>query len=283
MKTIFALALLSVSAFASEKQVDVIYGEDDRMDVYESQDQLLKEISRSTAAMISPAFLKAQGSTVLVNGKSFKDRGLCEEERFRDQVAVANCSGFLVAPNVLVTAGHCIKSEEQCASHRWVFDYKMSAKGGAISVPASNVYECEKILSREWNMISKQDFAVIELKKKVTDRKPLSFRRSGSVSVGDSVAAIGHPSGLPTKITDGGVVRRLSGVFFITNLDTYQGNSGSAVVNTKTGEVEGILVRGDTDFIRGPQGCQVSKRCESDDCRGEDVTSITGIEYLRKL
>ena len=37
--------------------------------------------------------------------------------------------------------------------------------------------------------------------------------------------------------------------WFMANLDSFEGNSGSAVFNELTGEVEGILVRGKPDSI----------------------------------
>ena len=91
--------------------------------------------------------------------------------------------------------------------------------------------------------------------------------------IGDPLVVIGHPAGLPLKVADGANVRSigLSGQHFVANLDTYGGNSGSAVLNGVTGDVEGILVRGEMDFIY-QNGCRVSNRCLNDSCRGEDVT-----------
>ena len=83
---------------------------------------------------------------------------------------------------------------------------------------------------------------------------------------------------MPTKIADGANVRNLQGKFFQANLDTYGGNSGSAVFNVETGEVEGILVRGETDYVfNSALGCQVSNLCAADGCRGEDVTYISNV------
>src|SRR5690606_16809522 len=50
--------------------------------------------------------------------------------------------------------------------------------------------------------------------------------------------------------------------------------SGSPVLNASTHEVEGILVRGEIDFVY-KNGCLASKRCDQNACRGEDVTLIT--------
>jgi hypothetical protein len=67
--------------------------------------------------------------------------------------------------------------------------------------------------------------------------------------------------------------------FFVANLDTYGGNSGSPVFNSNTREVEGVLVRGETDFAT-QGGCQVSLVCPTSGCRGEDCTRTTEFANL---
>lgn len=284
MKKIFPLLILSFSALAANPEADVIYGDDNRMDVYESPDALLVEASKSTAAMIDSQNLRPTNSGYQVVGMTLRDRGACLKERFSQQLSVAKCSGFLAAPNVIVTAGHCAKANTTCPTGKWVFDYRSAGENkNGVMIPKSSVYSCKRILSRALDPVSKQDYTVIELDRSVTDRSPLSFRKSGSLSVGESVAVIGHPVGLPTKISDHAAVRSVTPVYFVANLDTYHGNSGSAVINTTTGVVEGILVRGDSDFVKDRTGCQVSKVCPNDGCRGEDVTNITIIDFLKNI
>lgn len=283
--SLFISLLSSQSSFASSKGIDVIYGEDNRKDVFESTDSVLVELSKSTAAMISSERLKSTNGDVVISAQTLESRGICAKERFSKQISAANCSGFLVAPNVLVTAGHCIKSEMDCSSYKWVFDFKVDHSDQAdVQVPKTSVYNCKKIISRSLDQMSKDDYAVIQLDRKVLDRRPLAFRKSGKISVGSQIAVIGHPTGLPTKIADGAKVRSLNSKFFVANLDTYGGNSGSAVFNLKTSEVEGILVRGENDYVPDSElGCQVSNVCANESCRGEDVTYITNIPALQKI
>jgi V8-like Glu-specific endopeptidase len=195
------------------------------------------------------------------------------------------CSGFLVGDKYLVTAGHCITSEADCRSNKWVFDYKVdSADQLNVSVPSTSVYSCKRIISRSLDQASQDDYAFIELDRAVTDRAPLSFRKEGKISQGEEILVIGHPTGLPTKITDGANVRSLRGKYFVANLDTYGGNSGSAVFNARTGVVEGILVRGENDYnYDSSRGCRVSNLCPDNGCRGEDVTFITNIKELQNI
>lgn len=287
LATVSLLASLSLSVFAGTNGMKVIYGEDNRKDVFESTDPMLVELSKSTAAMISSDKLRddRKDGEVDITDQTLQRRGICAKERFSQQITAADCSGFLVAPNVLVTAGHCIRNQSDCASNKWVFDYKVDhADQGIVTVPSANVYSCKKIISRTLDQMTQDDYAVIELNRTVTDRQPLAFRRQGKITAGTEIAVIGHPTGLPTKITNKAFVRTLKSKYFVTNLDTYGGNSGSAVFNAKTGEVEGILVRGENDYVEDNKlGCQVSNVCTNDGCRGEDVTFITNIDALKKL
>src|SRR5690606_6853870 len=128
---------------------------------------------------------------------------------------------------------------------------------------------CKEIVAREYT--SQQDYALVRLDRPVRNHRPLTLAQSQSQS-GDGVVVIGHPSGLPTKITDNAVVRSQKGAYFVANLDTYGGNSGSAVFNENTLEVVGILVRGAQDFRYDSQSqCYRSNVCAEDGCRGEDV------------
>lgn len=281
---VLASLILSSHLIAKVDGIKVIYGEDNRVDVFESTNASFIELSKSTAAMINGSNLKTLlRGEVEISGTTLQGRGVCAKERFSKQISAANCSGFLVGPNKLVTAGHCIKTEADCKSYKWVFDYKVDhADQGAVTVAKSSVYGCKKIISRSLDNMSKDDYAFIELDRKVEDRQPLKFRTSGKVAKGANLVVIGHPTGLPTKIADGAKVRSLQGKFFTANLDTYGGNSGSAVFNVDTEEVEGILVRGETDYVyNSTLGCQVSNVCSNDGCRGEDVTYITNVPGLK--
>jgi hypothetical protein len=66
--------------------------------------------------------------------------------------------------------------------------------------------------------------------------------------------------------------------FFITNLDTFGSNSGSPVINVKTYQVEGILVRGEIDYvISEDSSCVQVNRCPESggtNCSGENATKM---------
>ncbi len=258
---------------AAKPAPKVIYGSDNRIDYYETGDVNLRNLADATVALIKSSGLKSNGSDTAIVSVGFgKSMGLCTSEPFYNQETAAFCSGFLVAPDTIVTAGHCV-SASSCFDVHFVFDFKLEAANRLPhSVPTNRVFSCKQVV-HSVSVATGEDFAVVKLDRPVTHVAPLALRGAGSPAVGDDLTVVGYPSGLPVKVADGAKVRAVQSQFLVANLDTYGGNSGSAVFNSGTGLVEGVLVRGEVDFVYN-NGCNQSKVCASDGCRGEDVTLI---------
>lgn len=260
----------------------VIYGDDNRHDVYQETRSAVTEVADSTVALIPSRNMRLNaGSYTLVSSVFGKEMMLCQDEPYYNQPSAANCSGSLVGEDLIATAGHCVSTGD-CSSYSFVFGFKMQDEFTAPqSIPATEVYSCKEIVSREYT--NGQDYALVRLDRPVKGHRPLTLAQAPS-QAGDGVLVIGHPSGLPTKVTDSAVVRSQEGTHFVANLDTYGGNSGSAVFNEKTLEVVGILVRGAQDFKYDSKNkCYRSNVCPEEGCRGEDVTNISYIvEALKK-
>jgi len=259
----------------------VIYGDDNRLDLYDVKDPARLILADATVAVILSSDLTTAGDRTNIRTTKFGDDfelPLCPTERFREQGTVAFCSGFLIAPDIIATAGHCmpnsVGTSNPCAQTRFVFGFGLTSPNKDLtSVPTSQVYGCKKIIKRE-QLDNAQDYAVVELDRPVADHMPLKLRQSGDPALTDELMVIGYPYGLPTKVADGGRIRSVNNFFLVASLDTYGGNSGSAVFNTRTNEVEGILVRGEEDFV-AQNKCLASNRCPQNGCRGEDATRIS--------
>ncbi len=295
----FAFFLLSLSVvvscnkFAGEDSkgnkglnAEVIYGEDNRIDWHQEKDTHWQQMALSTVALFDKDILieNPTDSFYTLDTVSYGlSKLLCEDEPFYHQSRGSFCSGFLIGPDTVVTAGHCIRNSYNCESVRLVFGYYYrDALTAPLTIEKQDVYQCQEVLHTQANALTGSDFAILRLKRKVEDRPPLPIRTTGEIDENTKLSVIGYPSGLPLKIAHQGQLRRLETSFFVASLDTYGGNSGSAVFNSETRLVEGILVNGDTDFVFDQdKGCRVSNHCKESECRGEDVTKISEIlDYI---
>ncbi len=273
------MTLLFLNTYALDK---AIYDNDDRLNFHELTDPNHIEWANATAAMIPSYIIYDDSDTVSrIKGKMLSQQGVCEYEKFARELTAADCSGFLISEDTLVTAGHCIRKNSDCEGWRWVFDYQTGPNykiGKTLRVGNDKIYRCKQIIASELNDYT--DFAVIKLDRPVLDRKPLRIRKEGHVTKNDKLTLIGFPSGLPLKVAPNANVLapNISQTFFLASTDSFAGNSGSPVINSSTGEVEGILVRGEEDYVRRKKGCLVPNVCTTQDhCEGEAITKISEI------
>lgn len=318
MKIIALLILLTMPSLWGIPPV--IYGEDNRKEVYEAS-STWQEKASSVAVLVHRSKLTPKYDRVEINQKSFRTwveeilnrneneekanfsklresveeelQGLdglisfCPEERFTDQPVPGDCSGFLIAPDLLLTAGHCASMEGFCEEHDWIFDFKLSksSKKAPTSLPLGDVYSCKRIIRQELNLDLGLDYALVQLDRNVKGREPLKIEKDSSFTLKTKLTVIGSPSGLPLKVSgEGKLLSTLHPFFFVGNLDTYKGNSGSPVFNARSGLVEGILVRGEEDFTPDQERmCLKSKRCEGNECQGESVSRILSIPEISTM
>lgn len=322
LKAILSLTVLTsalpLMSFAGGSGGKSIYGEDNRVDFFSASADMQK-LSDSVVSLWNAektVFDPASKTYTLKTTNFGSDLNLCPGEKFREQPTGAFCSGSLVGEDMIMTAGHCITDETRCADTKVVFGYAIRTEGGQAptKIAQEEVYNCKKIVKRfpdtepgavfpldPMQFISLiqfagmalssgtsrlgPDYALIQLDRKVAGHEALAVNRSITLKRGDAIFVIGHPVGLPLKVTDGATVRDTAPAgYFVTDLDTFGGNSGSPVFNAKTKLVEGILVRGDKDFIQSPAGCNTMATFSQNGGRGEDVTKISELQaFIPKL
>jgi len=282
-----AIAINFSIAYSQEK---VIYGDDNRIDYWAMSNEM-KNLANSVVSFWERDSIKfdSNSRTYKLQTTNFgTEYNLCPEERFKEQPIGAFCSGSLVGDDIIMTAGHCVKTETDCKNIAIVFGFNIKTQNGnaTTTLPEEEVYFCQKIIKRQQGPEPTADnpqgiglgpdYALIKLDRKVIGHRILKINRNQNLKAGDPMFVIGHPVGLPVKLADDATVRdpKPNG-YFVANLDTYGGNSGSPVFNARTKLIEGILVRGDNDFERTPQGCIISHRVPQNEGRGEDVTKIS--------
>src|SRR5690606_25746745 len=158
----------------TKKRTDeIIYGVDDRREPFEYADS--ERFTESAVALIPVDRLREEPSGQL----SFdaptlgESAGLCPGERFEEQPSAAECSGTLVAPDLVLTAGHCLVSVP-CPQLRLVFDYRVDPDGGLVKLTHDQVYQCGEVVVQQFD--AALDFAVVRLERPVLGRTPASLR-----------------------------------------------------------------------------------------------------------
>ncbi len=146
----FAAALAALPPLSSAANKG-IYGGDDRLDFFAASRDL-QALSDSVVSLWEAASVETlNDGWVRLRTSKFGERlNLCPNERFRAQPIGAACSGALVGEDLVITAGHCIRTKEACAEARIVFGYAIKKAGGsaATTLPAGEVYGCARIVRR---------------------------------------------------------------------------------------------------------------------------------------
>ncbi len=274
-----------------------IYGADDRKDWYQlSPGSGLEPLARASVALFDAAKLDApSGGTVRIKAKSFQEtRHLCPtpKPKFAEQPSGAFCSGTLVRPDLVLTAGHCVREishnealPPDVTGVRFVFGYAMRGPDAdAAQVPDTNVFAGKAVVGGEKpdaKNADRHDWALVRLDRPVPSSvaEPVTNWEAAPVAKGARVFVIGFPAGLPLKYAAGATVRDASNEnWFVANLDTFGGNSGSGVYDQASKKLVGVLIEGEVDYKPDTaKGCYLINLCPDNGCSGETVGRLSQV------
>lgn len=289
-----------VSQTWSKQYRAVVYGTDDRMYTDDHPDTQLKKLGDAVVMLLSRSSVKTVDENtkeVLLLGSSltkkieassdYNKKPLCEDEKFRLDPAPGSCTGFLIHPKRVMTAGHCIDeidnlsafaAQSWCNSRAVVFGFRKDRQ-----LTTDDIYSCSRVLLHRYTTDSKAteryDIAVFELDREVKGISPLSLDWQPALNKGDPLGIIGYPHGTYQKIaTDGKVYdsRKDTLDYFKSNLDTMPGNSGSPVFSINTYKVIGVHVRGERPVYQ----VDTDKNCNKTNVITKDVGNQSE-NYLR--
>jgi hypothetical protein len=266
------LSLLAVACapHAGDEPLDVseqaiVYGTDDRTEVYAHPDSTLRAIAQSSVVSLIPRsqFSRTVTGNIRIYTRLLSDAfDVCDDQPFADQPTAAVCSGVLLDDDLVLTAGHCFPSDG-CDRYAFAFDYYYRADGELQTISWGDIYGCKRIVDRvvtPEGSPTRLDYALVQLDRPAVGRTPIEVRPT-PLTTGEPLATIGSASGLPAKIDSGSRVidsRAGAGDFFLLDSDTFEGSSGSGVFDVG-GKLVGVLVRGGRDYaMSATQDCMVS-------------------------
>lgn len=298
-------------AGGGQRRPRAIYVEDDRLEV----DQLGRDLIhpkpsaitravRATTAVIETSRLKKNGETYRLTLKPFRPppNGLpvCTSERFATQRAGAHCTGFLVAPDIVVTAGHCLNWSDvddldpENGTFSIVFGFEWRGGTERQDFQRDEVFRIRRIIDHAYERSGlRRDYAVLQLDRqvprKIAEPLRLASTLGRDVELGTRLGVIGHPSGLAKKVSFKGRSQAMEAgndVRFRAQLNTFKGNSGSPVLLFDEPDVvAGILVGGEGDYSLDAGGQCVrhvvyasDQTCDNGEPCSEKVTKISLVE-----
>ena len=246
----------------------VIYGEDSIQEV--------STHTRNTRANV--ALVHADKWNDIMKGEAIwtvdEVYGTGPQLAWSDQESKAFCSGTLIGPKLVLTAGHCFTEDHTCENTVFVFNDEQKMEGAT----TRKGWQCKLIVAQKNDFQGGLDYALVEISIPRDEVEPVVIAETPAV-VGDSVYSIGYPLG-SLKKTAQGKVRRVNETGSLeTNLDVFVGNSGSPVFDSKTHELIGVLHGVEDDFQeQSAEGGSVEiMKCAEDACKGEFVIPIQKI------
>lgn len=239
--------------------IESFYGTNDIKDVPDilTLTEKFRASAKCVCAVIRKKHLKRQNGGFIIESGILKERdfgantSLCGNENFLDEINPSTGTGWAYRSNLIVTAGHVIPNMDSADKFLLVFGLTETKSG--LFVPDNRVYKIVEVLKKrqEDKLL---DFSILRVDKAVPVEWIGKLSDPSSIAINEKVYMMGHPIGLPLKFTPNGKVFRIENGELITNLDSYEGNSGSPVFDSIRLTIEGILIRGNHDFNYSSDG-----------------------------
>ena len=224
----------------------IIQNGDDRTQISAADEKLKKTASAIATIIQKKRVIDNKDGTFTIRAFAIEE-DLCPEERFKDALRFGKCTAFKISDNAIATAGHCLQTETSvkdfCQEYLMVFNFNdLNVKQGVqadVTVKESQVVSCEDILF--YSSANADDVAIVSAKMssdipslKISDR---------ALKVKDEVVKVGHGYGYLSN-SSFGKVTEVDELYRIRSTnDVFGGDSGSPLLDAKTHEVVGVMVR----------------------------------------
>ncbi len=221
------LLLTACDGAPAAVEAPILYGEDDRVEPFEaSVPALAVALDASPAIFHADDLDESDPERVLPLAFRLGDAyGLCDDERFADELSASFCSATLIDDDLIATAGHCIE-ETPCEELRFVFGWEREVPGETPHLTAGDVFRCRTVIAG--GVAPDRDVALIQLDRP-TGRTPVTVREAPP-ALDESLYLVGYPSGLPLMISlVGRATVYAEPTLFFHSLDSLPGSSGGGV------------------------------------------------------
>lgn len=237
--------------------------------------------------------------------EGFHNRPACDELRFKDELNPYSCTAFLVGPQTVMTAGHCVDhSKTMTKSGKYLltknvpltgndeltihFSKGVPPKNGA-QVSSDEVYKGVMLVEgiKTYNL----DYAIVKLDRPVKGIVPLEIDQNFKPQKNLSTRVIGHPSGLRLMHDSSGKIINSTEYWkplnFTISNTVFAGNSGSPVLDNRNGKVLGVLsesqARAKSDYYLNDSQCVTANVVGANETQAQGfVTRLTvTAEYLK--
>lgn len=269
--------ILGLFQFGTLARADV-YGVSEESAIHDMRAQTIK---LATAILVRDADWFTQNNRKLSDAYRF-----CSTPPFySEQRTLGHCSGTLVGPDLILTAGHCVQSESDCESMSIAFDYIDPLSPESLKQRSDLKYRCQRMVIHRTPILGiiSPDYALIQLDRNVVGRTPIELKSFNSSS--DTIQAFGHPHGLPLKISTGYMSASRDknpdkGFYYEASMLAAPGLSGAGIYNSAY-ELIGILVRGgapyNTDDALPRSRCYIPIKCTANSCPWIHIQKLDSI------